>query len=177
MNGRVIGVITGIIVAIVIVLICSRFLNKDKSIKTKYDERQEIVRGKSYRIGFYAMSLALLLLLILESAEVVLPVSKMVLYFSVFFVGGAALCVHSILNEAYFGTNNKEKKWILYFIFFGIINLIVAVMAFIDGTMIVDGTIESPFINLECVLLLIVAFIALAMKKLVDGKEINDEES
>lgn len=171
------GIVVGVLVGIVISLITFKMLNKDKSIKSKYDERQEVIRGKSYRLGFYAMAVALFVLIFLDSLEIVLPVTNIVLYFTVFLVGGCALCIHSVWNGAYWGLNNKAKNWLVYFALFGVINLAVAIMAIVNGEMFIDGIIQFQFINLECCLLLIVAVLTMLVKKIADRKEAFDEES
>ena len=46
MNGRNIGMAIGIFIGIIISLFVIKAFNKDGKMKTKYDEMQELVRGR-----------------------------------------------------------------------------------------------------------------------------------
>ncbi len=46
------GYAIGIVVGIVVTLFLIRIWNKDGRMKTRYDEMQEKIRGKSYMYGF-----------------------------------------------------------------------------------------------------------------------------
>ncbi len=174
--ARLIGVIVGSTVGLIICFVAFRFLNKDGSIKTRYDERQQVARGKSYQFGFCGLCPALFILILLDSADVVIPAEPLVIYFSTFFIGAAALCIHSIFNGAYFGINNMQTKWIVFFVIFGIINGLLSIMSIIDGTMFENGRLAAPFVNVLCCLLLVIAVIAIGIKKLIDDKEDNANE-
>lgn len=174
--AKLVGIVFGVTVGLVICFIAFRFLNKDGSIKTKYDERQDIARGKSYRFGFWGLCAALFALILLDSAEIVIPAEPIVIYFSIFFVGAVALCVHSIFNGSYFGINNMQSKWISFFIFFGVINGLISVMAYVNGSLIVDGQLTVSFVNVLCCLMLVIAIIAIGIKKLIDNREDNANE-
>lgn len=173
------GMVTGIILGIIICIIAFKFLNKDKKVKTQYDERQLLVRGKAYQIGFYTMSVYFALLFLLEMSEITVPIAQSILYFTGFIAGGAALCIYCIWNGAYFGLNNKAKSWMIFLGVFAIINGIYAWVAFSEGRMIVNGVLEYPFVNILCDVLLIIAIVTYLIKHFVDGnkEDLDDEES
>ena len=56
--GKAVGLSLGIIVGLIICIFVFKFANKDKKILTKYDERQQVARGKAYMYGFWAMMIA-----------------------------------------------------------------------------------------------------------------------
>ena len=55
MNGKGAGFVIGLIVGIILVMVLIKMANKDRRIKTEYDERQEKIRGKAYKYAFYTM--------------------------------------------------------------------------------------------------------------------------
>lgn len=171
------GVIFGIIVSIIISMLVGKKFNTDGKARTEYDERQQIVRGKGYKYAFWTMTIAIGILVCLESFDVKIPVDYMVVHFSIFIAGGFVLMVYSIWNNAYWGINNKQRNYTLFFGIMGLINLYFGVESTIEGTMIKDGVITHHFINYLCAILLFAAMITLAIRAIVDKKEAADEES
>ncbi len=53
MNAKVsAGMAMGLMVGLVIAVILLKVANKDHKLKTQYDERQELVKGKAINIAF-----------------------------------------------------------------------------------------------------------------------------
>lgn len=172
--GKLCGVVTGIVIGLIICLIFFRLMNKNKRIKTDYDERQEKIRGVGYKIGFWTLSGFIGILLLLAVAGITLPVNPIVLYFFGFFVGAMSICVYSILKGAYFGTNNIENRWYIFMVIFAIFNFAIAIDKCIKGEMIVDGILEFPAVNFLCGLMFVTVFVTALIKKLRD-KNIESE--
>lgn len=167
---RLLGMLTGIVVGVLICFIVFKKLNSDSKLATKYDERQKIVRGRSFTYGFWAMALCLLILILLDAAEVTLPVVPMVNYITTFYVGVAVIVVHSIWNEAYFGLNNIHVKWIIFMVVLAAINGVCVVIGAIEGRLIVDGMMGPLYTNLLCFIMIVLLLATLGIKKLVDKK-------
>lgn len=175
---RLLGVITGMIIGIVVCLVAFRLMNKDKKLRTNYDERQKAIRGEGYKVGFYTTGVSLLILMILESAEIVLPIENMVVYFACFAMGATALCCYSIWKGAYFGINNKRKQWMAFISIAAVINIIVSVNGVVDGDMIVDGKLSFLAINATSAVMFLAALVSLGLRSLIDSKgDDADEES
>lgn len=172
---KLIGVICGMLFGILICVIFFKFNNKDGKIKAEYDERQNNVRGKSFKCGFYTMAVALMLQFILSMAEISLPMEEPVIYFSIFTIGGIALIAHSILNGAYWGLNTNKKNYMVLFSICFVINLLAAIMAFVRGNMIIEGNLSTPFVNFECALILLFVIVMLGVKSVADKKEESEE--
>ena len=49
----IIGVIVGVAVGLVLTFLLIRYSRTDKKIKPKYDERQELIRGRGFKYAFY----------------------------------------------------------------------------------------------------------------------------
>lgn len=175
--GRIAGLAVGVIVGLVICIIAFHKMNKNGKVKTEYDERQNEIRGKGYRVGYWAEAIYFVILMILEMVEVNIPAEKMVVYFAGLVVGIVAMCCYCIWNGAYFGLNNDVKKWTIFFVFFTIFNLAIGFMSYIHGTLVVDGIVGAGAINLLCGFMLLIVLIVYLAKGIVDAKENTDEES
>ena len=64
--GKATGLAFGIAVGLLICVILFRYMNRDKKLRTKYDERQEAVRGKGYTFGFWGCMAGAALVMILD---------------------------------------------------------------------------------------------------------------
>ena len=63
------GLVFGLIIGLAIAAILIKAANKDGKFKTKYDERQEAVRGKAYKYSFYTLLFFDVLRIIPESGN------------------------------------------------------------------------------------------------------------
>lgn len=175
--ARFSGMIIGIVIGLAICFFAFKHMNSNKKRTPDYDERQLIVRGKAYKCGFICMSAAIFALILIDSAAIIIPMVPIVIYFTIFFFGAVGLIIYSIMNDAYWGTNNITSKWIAFFVIFTIVNIGVSIASFVSGNLIVDGIIGIQFVNVLCALLLIILIVTLGIKKLIDNREVSDEES
>ncbi len=166
MNAKSAGVLVGIVIGLIVSFFAIKFFNRDGKIRTEYDEMQEIIRGKAYRIAFFTLVIALAILLVLDIMEVALPMTNSVLYFGLIVIGIAVQAGYSILNGAYFGLNNNKAKFWGVMITVTVINLLVSIMAIVSGRMVVDGKLQDPCINLLCAALCgVIAIFSVIPKK------------
>ena len=162
------GVIIGIIIGLIISYFAIKFFNKDGKIRTEYDEMQENIRGKAYRIAFFTLIILLALLMVLNIAEIELPMTNSVLYFALILIGIAVQAGYSILQGAYFGLNNNKAKFWGVMIAVTIVNLLVGIRAIVAGEIFVDGKLQDPCINLLCALLFAMIAVLVAVPKKAD---------
>lgn len=170
--GCSLGVITGIVITIILCKVC----NKNGRVKTEYDERQELQRGKSYKYAFYAMTGYSALLIVLSIADIELPIDKAIELFSIFFVGVMTLITSEIFTDSYWGLNNSRKNFSIAMILIGLFNFYIAAAAYKDGRMIVDGKLTVIGLNLLCGIMFVIMGIEFLVKNLLDKKNENEEE-
>lgn len=176
--GRLVGLAIGVIVGLLICFIAFHKMNKNGKIKTEYDERQNEIRGKGYKVGFWTQAAIFILLMILDMIEINIPAEKMIIYYSGLIVGVVAMCTYCIWNGAYFGLNNDTKKWLIFFVVFAIFNFAISYKSYANGTLIVNGIIGAGAVNLLSGIMLLFILIVLLIKKLVESREnVSDEES
>ncbi len=173
--GKAVGIIFGIIVGLVICIFVFRYMNRDKKIVTKYDERQEMARGRAYKYGFWASMVAAAVVMALEIAGVQIATS-FTKYFFIMFVGIMVQVGYSILNDAYYGINTNKKRLIIICIIAGLCNFFPIVGTVMGGQFIVDGIISDSGANLLCCILMIYAGVMLFVKDLRDKKQTDTEE-
>ena len=175
-TARAVGVAIGILVGLIIAVLLIRFANKNKKYKTEYDERQIKVRGDAYRYAFYTVVVIEVILFLLKLAEVSLPVHDSILHIGCVLVGCIVLCMYSIWKDAYWGINNNRKRYGIVMVLCGVLNLIPVIGAFAEGSMVQDGIVTGPVINLlVCVMLLLIGF-ELLLKHILEKRSEQAEE-
>ena len=88
MNEKIsVGLALGIMCGLMISVVLLKIANKDHKVKTQYDERQEMVKGKGYKYGFYTMMALEVVFMLLEMSGISLPVETYLIHFSVILLG------------------------------------------------------------------------------------------
>ncbi len=175
-SARAVGVAVGILIGLVIAVLLVRFANKNNKYKTDYDERQIKVRGDAYRYAFYTVVVIEVILFLLKLGEVSLPVHDSVLHIGSVLIGCIVLCVYSIWKDAYWGINNNRKRYGIVMLVCGLLNLIPVIGAFANGSMVRDGVVTGPVINLMvCVMLLLIGF-ELLLKHIMEVRAERQED-
>ncbi len=175
--GRSLGAAVGILIGIVLVVIIFKIANKNHKVKSEYDERQEIARGKGFRLAFYTIVIYAAINVVLGMAELSLPMDPAVMAFSYIIVGALVDVEYCIWNDCYWGMNNNKVRYTIAFMIIGLINLIVPIGAAINGGLILDGVLSTPGINLLCSVLLITMGITMGLKEFVDSRRVSSEDS
>lgn len=173
---RFAGFIAGITFAVILSCVLMIIVNKNKRIKTEYDERQELLRGKGYRYGAITAIVYAAILMCCSLNGVSLPVRQEVIYFSIIFVLLLVMTSYCIMTGAYFGLNNDRRRFGIVSFFVVIINLITPVMHIVNGTFIQDGMVSAPCINLLCVILFLAIAIECLIKDIIERKNGEDDE-
>ena len=169
--GRSAGLAFGVAIGLVIAVIVIRLINKDRKLRTDYDEMQKIIRGDAYRIAFYTIVCceAALYLATLFCGE--LPVDPMILHFLPIFAGITVQASCCIWKGAYVGQNTNLGRFIAFAFFISLFNLGLAALAWAHGNMVVDGILQTPFTNFLCGLIFAVLGVVALVRKLTERGE------
>ncbi len=165
-NARVLGIMLGLVIA----LIAIWWINKNKKVRTEYDEMQKQVRGTAYMYAFYTVVVIEGILALLESYGT-LPMEPFVIHFLTIMAGISVQAAYCILNDAYVGLNTQMDRFIIFAIIAAVINLLVAVIAWMDGRMVVDGILQAPFVNFMCFVVFAVLGVIGLFKKAAEDRE------
>ncbi len=174
---RLAGITAGVLVGILISIVIFRFANTDKKIKTSYDERQEAIRNLAYKYAFYTVLFYECVMLIFGIAGVELPIPDYAVHFLGIILGSTVLGVYCVYRDAFWGLNNSPKRYFISFAIILILNIIPVAGAAATGTLISDGQLMSPVINIMVILMLFVMLISFIVKRLVstDPENMEDE--
>ena len=174
-NGMMYGAAIGVAVGLIICVIVFKWFNKDHKVKTQYDEMQEKERGNAYKYAFWAALICEAVLAVISMGDVELPFSGVAVHFLVIFVSVIVQASYSIWHNAYRGMNTNTARFAVFAVIISIINFIPPVMAIAAGEFVVDGKLQTPFINLLCGLMFIIIGLEILIKRVVD-KTAPEEE-
>lgn len=170
MDSYSIGMIIGFLAALLIVfLIATRDRKKKQS--TRYDERQESIRGYGYKYAYLTFGLLSILYIIL-SAGTEINISPQLVMTTVLLISGLVLAGYTIFHDSYWGTKQKKSVvsiicWIILFIAF----LLQSIDKILHGQVVSNGYVT--FVGgLPIVIagFFIVFFIMLIAKQFIDSK-------
>lgn len=172
MDAGVIGVICGVIVGIVVFIALLLISSKDGSIKGRYDERQELVRGRAYRYAFFIMILGEAVFMILnEEAGLERYITSSLEMFIALCISIAVYASYCIWHEGYFGLNSNPGRLLISFILLGVMNVVLGIIAWNDGSYFEDGALSFGFSNSVCGILSLWVSVMVALKWARDRKE------
>ena len=161
-----IGLALGIIVGLIICVLLAKFGNKDGAVKSKYDERQEAVRGKAYRYAFYSVMIYEALMLVLEIGQITLPLPSYILHFAGIIVGCIVLAGYCIWKDVYWGLNNNRKRYAIIFLVCAALNAIPVVFTILGKT-----AFDAAWLNALVLIMLAIVGIELLIKEGIDRRE------
>lgn len=158
------GEICGVILGIIIVVIVLKYTKTNNKIKCKYDERQEIIRCKGFKYGFFT-------LLIFDAAYglVDLTMEKPVADTLLVLMAGIVLSIlvyagYAIWHESYFALNENPKRVMISFSVIAIINFVLTGIYASEGWLIRDGKLTFYWTNLMAGMMFFVICIILGLK-------------
>ena len=170
------GAAVGLLIGLIICVILFRYANTDKKIKTEYDERQQIVRYRAYRLAFYTIMVFEALVCIAGIGGFELPMVSYVQHFTGVMIGATVLGVYCIWHDVYWGLNNNKTRYMLIFVFTAILNCIPIIGAAKSGNLIIDGKLGMAALNIMVIAMLIVVVVTLLIKQIADKGGKGEEE-
>ena len=174
--GFVLGFSLTIGIILIVIMATLKLSNTDGSSKTKYDERQQMVRGQGYKYSFWTLVGLVCGLIFMTVFDVELPIKDEVLYFFVILFAVLVHTVYCIFHDGYFGINNEPKKYYISFVLIGVANLLIGIFNSIDGRLLENGKLDLPAMNLVCGMMFVILGISIIIKKKIDPDTDSDDE-
>ena len=103
---------TGIIVGLIVAVFVFRYVHRNKTLYTEYDEMQRQIRGEGYKYAFYTVLILEAVLCVLTMG-MELPAEQHVIHFFVIFVGVTVQASYCIWKGAYIGQNTNLPRYII----------------------------------------------------------------
>ena len=162
------GVVVGILVVAVAMYFFGRHAHTDGARKPKFDERQELIRGRGYKYAFFC----LLAYLVVYGAAGYLVMEPVAGAFLGIMVGVAVYAGYTIWNDAYFAMNEKRRMYIGLFAVITVINAVAGISNCVQGRVIQDGRLSGGgSVNLMCAVLFLVIMVMLLVKEIAARRE------
>lgn len=170
------GFIVGFVLVFAVILIVKKLIRKHVggvvNGKCSYDERQEIVRGKAFKYGFFSMMICNIILgLGPDILETELPMVNSITMFLGVAVGVIVFATYAIWNEGYFGLNERPKGMLMLFAFIAAINAFTSIMNGLDGNLVADGILQMGFLSVICSVMFVIVFGVVLIKSIVRKNE------
>ncbi len=175
MNGKNIGMAMGLIIGIIISLFVIKAFNKDGKMKTKYDEMQELVRGRAYKYAFWILLIYEALLIIADCCNLDLRSSNYLLQFIGIIIAVMVHAIYSIWNDAYIGLNTNPKRFAIISVLIALLNLAIGIGSITRVGLLENGMVRDSFANLLCGICFLVIAIVLFIKHKQDIAEESEE--
>ena len=163
--------VIGLAVGLLVVAICVTASKKGDEVKNQFDERQELVRGKGFKYGFFTMMIANAALLVLNILEIPLFSNMEVAMTASIVIGVSVFASYCIWNDGYFALNENRKSLLIMLGLIGTLNLVIGIGNVFAGVIMENGAFTFRSTNLFCALMFIVVFIVMLAKHIKDGKE------
>ena len=174
--GKMAGLVTGILIGLIACIFLIKFMNKDNKLKTKYDERQEAVRGKGYMFGFWGCLIGACLVMVADCGGFAIA-NRFVMDFFIVFIGIITQVTYCIWNDGYYGINTNKKRFYIISIAVALVNLLAVFGNIKSGQFIVEEVVQDAGVNLLCFILFLVIGVELIVKEVIDKRTETVEES
>lgn len=173
MAGYALGVFLVLFVAIALWVFMKKMSTTDGRTKCSFDERQELVRGRGFKYGFFTLIVYNMAICCVSGVS-----PQLLSYIDAelqMFVGVALSIVvfacYCIWHEGYFALNERPKRLLIIFAFVAIINTIIGIVNAIDGMYVVEGVLTFSCSNIVCAAMFYIIFAVLLMKTISNKKE------
>ncbi len=146
-NAYTFGFVFGLIV-VVIACIIMRIVKQEKS--GEYDERQEAIRGRGFKLAYFTAIIALVLG---GCVEQLLEAAWCGLFSFAMLALWLSVCVfttYCVVKDAYFTLRSRRKALIFIFFVAGAINLVFGVRSIVVGELLEGGVLSLYSVNLLC---------------------------
>ncbi|MBQ8326608.1 MAG: hypothetical protein IJX86_06010 [Lachnospiraceae bacterium] len=167
-TALVVGLIVGVLVGLAIVAIILTLTKKGKEVKCKFDERQELVRGRGFKYAFFTILIGNAVVFLLETAQISLYMSAGIAAMIIALLGICVYANYCIWNDGYFALNERVGSLIVIFIVMGLFNLGLGILAFVDGRAVQNGELTFQSMNLFCGIMALEICGVLFLKKIKD---------
>lgn len=147
MNNRsyILGFVFGMVL-VAIVCFVLHLIKREK--RSDYDERQEAVRGKGFKLAYFT---ALFTLLLGGIAECILDAAWCGLFTLAMVAVWTSISVfttYCVIKDAYFTLRSKRRLLIAIFCFAGAVNLFIGIRSIAAGELIEGGMLSLYASNL-----------------------------
>jgi len=169
--GFALGAFVAVIIGVLFIFAMKKYTKTDNSLKCKYDERQQLVRGTGFKYGFFTLIFYNVAAAFLISVEKRQYVEHAALLLAGILLGVFIYGAYCIWNESYFSLNENPKRVIIVFALIALLNFGVGYRGFLHGVLIEDGMLTVNCLNIFCGVLVLMLFFVMVAKHICKEKE------
>ncbi len=170
------GVVVGMALVAIVALVMKKVLKLNSRCQDM-DERQLLVQGKAYQVGFFAMMIANVLYGGVCEIMEFSPLGTFGGTFACMCVGLLFFAGYSIFHDAYYGIHDSSKKYMLIFGMLFVVMTCNTIRIFSRGEGFVNGGLESyAAIELTMAVTMAAVLIMTLIKKLMKRENEGGEE-
>ncbi len=172
--ARILGMASGIFVGIILCVVLFRYANKDKKIKTSYDERQEAIRNVAFKYAFYTVMAYEMILMASGVAGLSFPSPVYIVNFLGIILGCTVLGVYCIWKDVFWGLNNNRERYFVVYAAVIALNLLPLIIAGFSGGMILNN---AQLVNIMVIIMMAVLLITMVIKSFVLRNSGGEDEA
>ena len=167
------GFAVAVLTALVIFFIIWKF--GKASMKGKFDERQELVRGRGYKYACFTIIGLVALDMLAESFKVFesTPLTQTLALFFILLTGVMVYAVYCVRNDSYFGVGQDTRRYRALMWIIVVCNAVSAVTGFMEGATVNGKLNFGPW----AALLICIAFAILGIAYYARKREMALEEA
>lgn len=177
--AKIAGIVTGIAVAVLLVVLMAVLFRKQGGMgfgRARYDERQQLARGKAFQAGFFTV----LIYELLYAFGDLMGLRWTVHFTGVMiglFLGVAVFGAVAICKDAYLSLNEKPRGWMVLWAIIILANGACVANQIAHRELIRDGMLTADWLNALCGGLFVVILVAqLLHSARVRREEMEEEE-
>ena len=168
----IIGFVCGLICVVLVYAIKRKVLHS-KARCEELDERQKIINGQAYKVGFFSLMAANFVYAFVESNLNTVHINNFVGVFACCCAGIIAYAGYSIFHDSYYGIKNQSNRYLIFFTLMGIVSGLSAVIQIARGDLVENGELGDTGMFICCSILMLTVVIMTLIHK---ATRKNDEE-
>ena len=153
-----------------LVVLILALVTKGSSLRERYDERQELERGRGFKYAFFTMLVYFPGMVFMDAADLPLAADTSLLYCCGILLGILVYMVYCIWHESYFALNQNMRSVMIAFGLIGLSNFLIGLFNLLNGTLVENGRLTFRIANPLCSLLFFALFLTMLIKKIVSSK-------
>ena len=162
---------------VVIAVVTAIVTVRSRKAEIKFDERQQIARGRAFEAGFYTLMLTLLGYIFCNNVMDISVLGVEIGIALCIIVSVGVFAMVGVLKDAFLEFNSSAKARGFFFGVLGGINLALGVWAVLDGRLFENGQLSLPVLNLSIGGLMLVVVACIAVRNALQKKQAAIEES
>lgn len=167
----ILGFLCGGLIGFILILFVLKWTKKDGSSKCKFDERQQIVRDRGFKYGFFVLALCNILYAgvnaLLDGKLIDTPVGILLCVI----ISVVVYACYCIWNEGYFALNENPRRVLIAFVLIALLNFGVFARRVMEKGIMENGVLSACCVNLFCGLMFLVLFAVLLLKWIQNRRE------